>query len=100
MHRTNGPAAVKLHTALLPTACAVQAAAARQPGRAYAKLVASGLLADNITEQLAALGIADTGGYVSDTQAGGRGSASDRLGFLSCGFRQQRPDRCPALGCP
>lgn len=47
--------------------CAMQAAAARQPGRAYAKLVPAGLLADNITEQLAALGINDisTGTWVS-----------------------------------
>jgi len=45
-----------------------QAAAARQPGRAYAQLVASGLMADTLTEQLAALGIDDTssmGAYVS-----------------------------------
>lgn len=45
----------------------MQAAAARQPGRAYASLVASGLMADNLTEQLAVLGIDDTssGPYVS-----------------------------------
>lgn len=62
----------------------LQAAAVRQPGRAYAKLVASGLLADSITEQLAALGIDDAssgGSWVSGCTwprgsvlgAGGRG---------------------------
>lgn len=57
----------------------LQAAAARQPGRAYAQLVASGLMADSITEQLAALGISDTGG------GGGGGYVSgQRRGALCC----------------
>jgi hypothetical protein len=38
-------------------AAAAQAAVARQPGRAFASLAAGGLLADNLAEQLAALGI-------------------------------------------
>lgn len=38
-------------------AAAAQAAAARQPGRAFASLAAAGLLADDLARQLAALGI-------------------------------------------
>jgi hypothetical protein len=40
-------------------AAAAQAAASHQSGRAFASLAAAGLLADNLAEQLAALGVDD-----------------------------------------
>lgn len=61
---------VYLYIACVLRVTTLQAAAARQPGRAYAKLVASGLLADSITEQLAVLGIDDASGAGSWVSVG------------------------------
>lgn len=59
------------------SAAAAQASIAQLPAAAYANLAASGVLADNLAEQLAALGINNSSGAVEHVWVGG--------GLGSCG---------------